>query len=52
MDFGQHLLESILWCLAEGKAAITIQGSPLQGLVSLFFLLALLWQRDNDGIFP
>lgn len=52
MEFGHHLLESILCCLAEGKAAPTLLGSPLQGLVSLFFLLALLWQRDNDGILP
>lgn len=42
MDFGQQLLESILWCLAESKAATTLWGSPLQGFVSLVVLLTLL----------
>lgn len=41
-----------VWLPLFGKAATNLWGSPLQGVVSLFFLLALLWQGDNDGIFP
>lgn len=48
---GQHLLESILWSLAESKAAIALWGRPLQVLLPLVFLLVLLCKRVADGVF-